>query len=171
MQNSFRLPLQMLSNISCTRTLRCKVWSWDSRYTGPVEVIQFMQNIFRCNLLPWPPSNHRVLKCLIHIAAQRQASNIAQLDVGYVSEVHNSHICSATLVRDTCPKCTIRIFVWQHQMRNTCPMCAIHRAVPCQASELAELDSGYVSEMHNSHSCGNNIFKMRAPGFEPGAVR
>ena len=129
MQNSFRLPLQMLSNISCTRTLRCQVWSWGPRYTGQVKVIWFMQNIFRCNPLPRPPSNHHVLKCSIHIAAQRQASNIAQLDAGYVSEVHNSHICSATL--------DVGYVSEVHNLHNL----------------LAASDTEYVSEVHNSHSC------------------
>ena len=56
-------------------------------------------------------------------------------------------------------------------MRDTCPKCALHIAAPRQASKLAELDAGYVSEVHNPHSSGSIIFKMRASGFEPGAVR
>ena len=74
-------------------------------------------------------------KCVILIAALRQASKLATFDAEYVSEVRKSH----------------------------------SRAMP--SKQIAEFDPGYVSEMHYSHSCGSIIFKMRAPGFEPGAVR
>ena len=129
MQNSFRLPLQMLSNISCTRTLRCKVWSWDPRYAGPVKVIYFMRNILRCNPLPRPPSNQGALKCSIHTDAQRQASNIAQLDAGCVSEVLNSHKFSTAL--------------------DSGYVSEVHNSHNC----LTIPDAGYVSEVRNSHSC------------------